>query len=249
MREVETRTALDLKLSAFTELSGEERLALAAFEKNALVRPAGANIVMQGDHGASAYVLMSGWACSYKILRDGGRQIVDFQIAGDFLGLRSVLLRTSDHAFQAVTDVRICAIPMDRLTEVIARYPRLLAAILWVASRDEAMVVEHLVSIGRRPALLRVAHFFLEMGIRSHLVSAGSIASYDCPLNQYQLGDALGLTSIHVNRMLRQLRDRKLMCFKDGRVNILDREGLKALADYDGEYLDMHRKPWLRPKN
>ena len=104
---------------------------------------------------------------------------------------------------------------MDTLQQV----PRLAAAVLWAASRDEAMVVEHLVSVSRRSALVRTAHLLLELGLRLQLVGLGWKAALPARLNQYLLADALGLTAIHVNRVLRQLRERGLVTFRDGRVS------------------------------
>jgi CRP-like cAMP-binding protein len=112
------------------------------------------------------------------------------------------------------------------------------AAILWAASRDEAMVVEHLVNIGRRSALVRTAHLLLELGLRLQLVGHGSEGGSVCPLNQYLLADALGLTAIHVNRVLRQLRERALVTFREGRVEVHDLAGLRDLAEYHSGYLD-----------
>jgi CRP-like cAMP-binding protein len=105
---------------------------------------------------------------------------------------------------------------------VFAEFPYLGAAMLWAASRDEAMIVEHLVSIGRRSAIERTAHFFLELFDRLKLVGLVSVDEFDCPLNQYALADALGLSTIHVNRVLRQLRQQKLMTFRGHRVAIHD---------------------------
>ncbi len=118
------------------------------------------------------------------------------------------------------------------MMEIFNEFPRLGAAILWAASRDEAMVVEHLVSIGRRSALDRTAHFFLELSERLRLVGLATEQEFDCPLNQYVLADALGLSAIHVNRVLRQLRERKLMTLKDRKVTIHNMSQLKLLAGF-----------------
>jgi CRP-like cAMP-binding protein len=179
-----------------------------------------------------AYILQSGWACSFKLLPDGGRQIIAFPLPGDCVGLRSVLLRTSDHSFSALTDIVASSVEASRMMEIFNEHPRLGAAILWAASRDEAMVVEHLVSIGRRTAIERTAYFFLELSERLRLVGLATNKEFACPLNQYVLADALGLSAIHVNRVLRQLRERKLMTFKDRKVTILDMGRLKALAGF-----------------
>jgi len=109
---------------------------------------------------------------------------------------------------------------------------------MWAASRDEAMVVEHLVSIGRRDAAERMAHFFLELASRLIQVGMGSKTGYACPLSQYLLADALGLSAVHVNRVLRQLREAGMVTFRDGVVTIHDYERLCAFAQFDPAYLD-----------
>ena len=118
--------------------------------------------------------------------------------------------------------------------------PRLGIAFLWAASRDEAMVVEHLVNIGRRSALVRTAHFLVELGLRLQWAGLGSATHFACPLNQYLLADAVGLTAIHVNRILRQLRERKLLTFRDGKVEFHDLHRLRQLANHHSGYLDQN---------
>src|SRR4051794_20942251 len=131
------------------------------------------------------------------------------------------------------------------MIDTFYKLPRLGTAILWAASRDEAMVVEHLVSIGRRDALARTAHLFLELGLRLQLVGVGTNAGYDCPLNQYLLADALGLTAIHLNRVLRQPRERDLMTLRGGCVVFHDPQGLRLVAGYCDGYLDQSTDPLL----
>jgi CRP-like cAMP-binding protein len=195
-------------------------------------------MVHQGQSDQAAYILASGWVCSYKIQPDGTRQIVDFQVPGDFLGLRSVLLRTSDHSFEPIVRSRPPKSSSQICLTAFAQTPRLATAILWAASRDEAMVVEHLVGIGRRDADARMAHFLLELGSRLALVGIGSKEGYDCPLTQYHLADALGLSAIHVNRVLRQLREGGVVTFRDGHVTFHDYGRLVELAEFDPAYLD-----------
>jgi CRP-like cAMP-binding protein len=231
-------TPLIRKLSAFVALSGDELAVLGSLHTRRRTFVAGRDLVNQGQSKQAAYVLASGWACSYKLLHDGQRQIVDFQIPGDFLGLRSVLLHISDHSIEPITDVEVTEILASDLLGAFARTPRLAAAVLWAASRDEAMVVEHLVGIGRRDAAERMAHFLLELGARLSLVGMGSKAGYACPLTQYLLADALGLSAIHVNRVLRQLREDGMVTFRDGFVTFSDYERLAAFAGFEMSYLD-----------
>lgn len=223
------------KLGAFMQLSPAETSCLFALQTKPVRIKAGGALVREGESGHLAYILQAGWACSFKLLPDGGRQIITFPLPGDCVGLRSVLLRTSDHSFSALTDVTVCSVDSARMMQIFAEFPRLGAAILWAASRDEAMVVEHLVNIGRRTAIERTAHFFLELAERLRLVGLATDADFPCPLNQYVLADALGLSAIHVNRVLRQLREQGLLTYKAHRVTILDMERLKVLAGFQGQ--------------
>lgn len=232
------QSPLARKLSAFVSLSDSELAVLAGLHQRRRTFSAGRDLVHQGQSKQAAYILASGWVCSYKIQPDGSRQIVDFQIPGDFLGLRSVLLRTSDHSFEPIVDIQAAEVFTADLLKAFADTPRLATAIFWAASRDEAMVVEHLVNIGRRDADIRVAHFLLELGARLALVGMGSKEGYACPLTQYHLADALGLSAIHVNRVLRRLREQGLVTFRDGHVSFHDHESLVDLADFDPAYLD-----------
>lgn len=231
-------SALTRKLSAFVSLSEDELAALERLHQRRRSFVAGRDLVHQGQSEQAAYILSAGWVCSYKILPDGSRQIVDFQIPGDFLGLRSVLLQTSDHSFEPIVDIQAAEVFASDLLTAFAQTPRLATAILWAASRDEAMVVEHLVGLGRRPADVRMAHFLLELASRLALVGLGSKAGYACPLTQYHLADALGLSSVHVNRVLRLLRENGLVTFRDGQVTFDDHDRLVELAEFDPAYLD-----------
>ena len=237
--------ALVRKLSNFIKLSPAEQTCLFEIQSKPEKITAKTDIVHEGQTDHRAYILQSGWACCYKLLPDGGRQVITFSLPGDFMGLRSVLLRTSDHSFASVSDVTISSIAVPRMIRVFSEFPRLGAALLWAVSRDEAVMVEHLVGIGRRSAIDRAAHFFLELGQRLELVGMASDTKFECPLNQYLLADALGLTAIHVNRVLRQLREQGLITLKAHHVVIDDVKGLKKLAGFDNAYLDQPR-PWAK---
>ena len=226
------RDLLARKLGTFMQLTIGEIAVLAELQSTPIRLTAGQEIVHEGQKNHVAYILQSGWACSFKLLPDGGRQIITFPLPGDCIGLRSVLLRTSDHSFSALTDVIVSSVDGPRMMQVFNAFPRLGTAILWAASRDEAMVVEHLVNIGRRSAIERTAHFFLELSERLRLVGLATDTDFVCPLNQYVLADALGLSAIHVNRVLRQLRERQLLTLKGRKVVILDMAQLKALAGF-----------------
>lgn len=233
------------KLGAFVALSEVELVVLDELHRRRRTFIAGRDLVLQGQSDRSAYILASGWACSYKLQASGSRQIVDFQIPGDFLGLRSILFRTADHTIEPVTNVEASEVHARDLLTAFSQTPKLATAVLWAASRDEAMVVEHLVSLGRRNARERTAHFLLELGARLKLVGLATNQGYDCPLSQYMLADALGLTAVHINRVLRELREDGLLTFQKGRVTFDDFDGLVSSVDFDKTYLDQEG-PLLR---
>ncbi len=237
-RMVLLNSPLTRKLSAFVALSEVDLETLARFHRRRRTFLPGHEMIHEGQPNASAFILAEGWALSYKILPDGERQIVDVQIPGDFLGLRSVLFRTADHSIEAVTRIEASEVLASDILDAFAHAPRLATAVLWAASRDEAMVVEHLVNIGRRSAEERMAHFLLELGSRLILVGLGDKTGFACPLTQYHLADALGLSAVHVNRVLRHLRDDGLVAFQKGQVVFDDIDGLRELAGFDTSYLD-----------
>ena len=235
------------KLAIFVAFSAAELDVLDGLHRRRRKFVAGRDLVYQGQTHAAAYILADGWVCSYKLLPDETRQIVDFQIPGDFLCLRSVLFRTADHSIEPVTAVEASEVLEADLLAAFATAPRLATAVLWAASRDEAMVVEHLVGIGRRDAVERTAHLLLELSVRLTLVALGTRECYDCPLTQYHLADALGLSAVHVNRVLRELREDGLLTFQKGWVTIHDFDRLVDLAAFDQAYLD-HKGPLLQLK-
>jgi CRP-like cAMP-binding protein len=224
---------LATKVDAFIQLSDAELGRLAALQSRRVRVASGTELVHEGQTGKVAHILHEGWTSCSKVLPDGRRQIITFPLPGDFVGLRSILLRTSDHSFTALTDAIVTPVDAFSIKQIFSELPRLGTAILWAASRDEAMVVEHLVSIGRRNSLQRTAYFLLELYDRLKLVGLATGNEFACPLSQHVLGDALGLSAIHVNRVLRQLRERGLLTFKDRLITIHDAKALKTLAGYE----------------
>jgi CRP-like cAMP-binding protein len=171
---------------------------------------------------------------SHKLLPNGTRQIIDFQIPGDFLGSRSILFRAADYNVEPVTRVEATEVRID----AIDRSPQLATAVRWAASRDEAMVVEHLIALGRRDSRQRTVHFLLELGARLMLVGPGTREGFAYPLSQCLIADALGLSAVHVNRVLRQLREERLLTFREGKVMFDNFDALVEVAGFDMTYLD-----------
>lgn len=229
------------KLSQYLALAPDELDCLRSLLAHNRTMARRVELMSEGASAQQSFVLLEGWACCYKLLPDGRRQIINFTIPGDFLGLRSVLLRVADHSVASITRIRVSSFSGSNLFDIINQYPRVGAAILWALSCEEAIVVEHLVNLGRRNALERVAHFLLELGERLKVIGLASDHGYQCPLVQDDLADALGLTAIHVNRVLRQLRERQLLTLSRGQLRIHDWTALAELAQFSPRYLDHAR--------
>ena len=236
---------LTRKLSAFFSPSEEELGILDGLHRNRRSFLPGSHLIQEGQSDHTVFVLTEGWTSSYKTLRDGRRQIVDFQIPGDFLGLRSLLFRTADCGIESITPVRAWVIKSKNLHDTFEKFPHIATAVLWSTLCDEAIVVERLVSLGRRDAAERMAHFFLELGERLRLVGLGTETGFACPLSQHHLADTLGFSAVHVNRVLRQLREQGLLTFRNGNVMFDNFDGLAAFAGFDAAYLN-HVRPVIR---
>jgi CRP-like cAMP-binding protein len=231
------------RLARVMPLEAEEIKGITALETHSRRVAPRTELIHEHDAVCRFFILEKGWAFSYKLLPDGGRQVIDFSIPGDIVGLRSLFLNVSHYTFTTITDVTVVELSWQQIEDVFRRLPRLGAAILWATSRHEAMMVEHLVNIGRRSALIRTAHFLLELRDRLELVGLAQPAGFACPLNQYLLADALGLSAIHLNRVLRHLREQKLVTFRDGTVIFHDVARLRQLAGYHAGYLALADDP------
>jgi CRP-like cAMP-binding protein len=221
------------------ELNSSEIACLSDLQSDTVQFKRGTAFACECETSNRAFLLKSGWACCYKDLREGGRQIISFPLPGDFIGLSSILLKSSDHSVAAVTDVVVSRVNLASLMRLFEKFPRIAAAILWSASRDQAMVVEHLVDVGRRSSVERVAHWLLELRQRLLLVGLASETEFEFPLTQYDLADALGLSPIHVNRVLRHLRQQDFLVVKSHRAIVHNLAGLTELAGYESSHLHM----------
>ena len=204
---------------------------------------AGKTIVRAGDILNRSALLVSGLVARYKDLSEGQRQIMEMHVPGDFLDLHGFLLKKLDHDVGSITAVTIAWVPHDNLYRITEREPHL-ARMLWLSTlMDSAIQRERILSVGRRPALARIAHLLCELYIRLDLVGLAEEMSYALPFTQADLADSTGLTSVHVNRMLRELREQGLLTFRGGRVIIHDWERLRSVAEFDPIYLHLEHIP------
>jgi CRP-like cAMP-binding protein len=232
-----------LKLRVRDLVSSEEEEVLRASVAEIVEHPAGRTIVRSGTTLSASTLLIDGIVCRYKDLADGQRQIMELHVAGDFVDLHGFLLKRLDHNIGTMTGVRVAHVPHDALRGITETHPHL-GRMLWFSTLlDAAIHREKILSIGRRSAVARIAHIFCELLVRLRLVGLADETGYALPLTQADLADVTGLTSVHVNRMLKKLRDEKLLTFRGGRVSIGDWEGLQRLAEFDPTYLHLERRP------
>ncbi len=232
-----------LKLRARDLLTGEEEEVLRASVSDIREYPAGRTIVRTGTTLSASTLLIEGIVCRYKDLSDGQRQIMELHVTGDFVDLHGFLLKQLDHNVGAMTPVRVASVPHDALRGITETHPHL-GRMLWFSTLlDAAIHREKILSIGRRSAMARIAHIFCELAVRLRTVGLADDEGYELPLTQADLADVTGLTSVHVNRMLKKLRDEDLLTFRGGTVTIGDWDRLQRMAEFDATYLHLERQP------
>ncbi len=214
-------------------LTAEERSLLAALEENPRTYPPDTLLNGSGRHQKSFFTLTRGWACALRILPDGQRQILDIYLPGQIMGLREMGHTQPPGEFLALTEVTACPFPGDRLQEVFQASPRLGQLFFRILAGEQSMLIERIVNIGRRPAAGRLAHFLIEMHVRLKFRKP----DFELPLSQSVIGDALGLSSVHISRSLGQLREEGLVRMEGRRVQILDLDGLAGLAGFSRDDL------------
>ena len=228
---------LTRKLDSITRLGEAERSALLSLPHTVRSLPARHDIARFGDRPSHCCLVLQGWVSRYAALSDGDRQILSFYVAGDMPDLQSLHLHRMDHNLATLTACVIAFIPHDELRPVLRRHPDLADALWRDTLIDAAHYRERITSLGRRQALGRVAHVFCELYLRQRVV--GLATGPSCPLapKQSELADALGLTSVHLNRVLRTLRQRKLVTLTGGVLTIEDWDELVTVAEFDPTFL------------
>src|SRR5262249_10496279 len=206
-------------------------------------------LLTQGQKYDVLFVLIDGVAIRYRILHDGRRQVLNIALPGDFIGFPSSFFEKALYSVSALTESVVAPISFRTLVGLFDRHPRLAAAIFWSFACEAAMYAEHLIDVGRRSALERVAHFLLELLTRLKLIGLADERSFRMPLTQELIADELGLSVHHVNRILRQLRDDDLVSIERNIVIVKNVEELAVLADFKKSYLGQFRMPGFVVKN
>lgn len=231
-----------LKLRARDVVGENEEAQLHAAVSEIRTHPGGKTVVAARTPLSHSTLLVEGIMARYKDLADGQRQIMELHVAGDFVDLHGFLLKRIDHHVGSMTPVKVALVPHDALRKITETHPHLTRMLWFSTLLDAAIHREKILSVGRRSAVSRLAHILCEMFVRLKVIGLARDDGYDLPLTQGDLADATGLTSVHVNRMLKKLRDEGLLTFRGGAVTIGDWDRLVRVAEFDPTYLHLERQ-------
>ncbi len=230
------------KLDSIFTLTDDERQALLNLPMQVVVIKEGQDIVRAGDSPSRSCLLLSGFACVYKLTGDGKRQIASFSIAGDIPDLQSLHLDVLDNSLGTLTPCRVGFITHEALRDICVRYPRITAAFWRETLIDAAIFREWVMNVGQREAYSRMAHVFCELLVRLRAVGLADDHGCDLPITQAEFADALGVTTGHVNRVLQEMRADGIIELSGDRLKVPDWETLKRAGDFDPTYLHLKRQ-------
>lgn len=234
------------KLAHFYAVSDAVEHAFAEMQTRKVTFERQETIIEAGDPYRSIYLIAEGWVTRFKLLPAGERQIINFALPGDFLCFNATLFNRSDHFLTAKTPVTAYAIERNPFGKLLAIDPALAVALTWANAHEEAMLAERLASLGRRTARERVAHLFCELWRRLHLLDMTDNDRFPLPITQEDLADTLGLSAVHVNRTLRQLRNEGLIELGANHVRVLSMHGLESAAGFEDGYIHFTEAARLR---
>jgi CRP-like cAMP-binding protein len=230
------------KLRKRDDINAEEERFIRRLISHSVEVPAHKVFIRAGEPLRESTILLRGWMARAKDLPSGQRQLAELHVAGDFADLHAFTLKRLDHDVVAITPCTVGIVPQERLREMTERFPHLTRVYWFATNLDAAIHRELTLSMGRRSAISRMAHLFCELLIRLGIVGMTNGNSYEFPLTQAELAEALGLTSVHVNRTLQEMRRKGLIELGNRWVSIPDLDGLKGVAEFDDSYLYLEKR-------
>jgi CRP-like cAMP-binding protein len=230
-------SALIRRLDSIAALDEAEKQALVELPMQVAEIKSNQDIVRERSRPSASFLMLRGIACSYKVTGEGKRQILAFHIPGDMPDLQSLHLTVLDCSIGTITPCTVGFVQHQALQALCDRFPRIAHAFWRQTLIDAAMHREWIVNTGRRPAYERMAHLLCEAVVRLRAVGLADRDGCDLPITQSEFGDALGLSTVHVNRVLQELRGAGLIVLKGSILSVLDWDGLKAAGDFDPAYL------------
>lgn len=223
------------RLDTFRPFTKEELAFVASFKKGEFTAEPRAMILQEGASSAHLYTVLSGWGFRYTLLPDGRRQILNFVLPGDLIGLQASVAREMKHSIEALTGMLLCVFQREKLWDLYEQHPALAYDITWLAALEEQMLDRHLLSIGRRTALERMAYLLLHLHSRAQSLGLADKQGFSPPITQYHLADALGMSIVHTNKTLKRLYQSKLIRWKNRRLEFLDMAALREVAHWTEE--------------
>jgi CRP-like cAMP-binding protein len=236
------------KLENFAELADEERRSLHEAAGPVRVHGAHEDLIREGEQPNGVAVMVSGFACRHKMLPDGRRQIIGYFLPGDMCDARVFILKKMDHTISTLAPSTVTILSREGILDITSRYSRLTRAFWWNTLVEEAVGRQWLVSVGQRTALERIAHLFCEIFVRLQSVGLTTVDTCELPVTQSELADTVALSTVHVNRTLKELRRAGLVSMSSKSLVIHDFAGLRALAMFDPGYLHLEGDGLIRDR-
>ena len=229
---------LTRKLEAFAPLTEADKHLLEIVAARSRHVAGRTDLIREGEAPEDVRLILDGFACRYKITSDGKRHIMAYLVPGDFCDLHVFILKAMDHGITTLSPCQVVDIPRAQILELLTR-PAIAQALWWAALVDEATLREWLVNIGSRSAEERIAHLLCELLLRLRTVGLANGGHYELPITQAELGDTMGLTTVHVNRVLQSLRAAGMITLKGKNLVILDEEKIMAFSGFNANYLHL----------
>jgi CRP-like cAMP-binding protein len=235
-------TPFVLKLEYGAGLSDQDRQVLEHAVRDVRQFKPRHDLVLEDESPESVHVILDGFACRYKRLPDGGRQIMAYLVPGDCCDLHVPILSQIDHTIGTLTACKVAFLPHTIIEDLTTQSRTITRALWWSTLADQGILREWLVNMSRRPADKRLAHLLCELLVRLQAVGLATDNSFALPLTQRQIADTLAMTGVHLNRIVRQLRLEAMITLKGHTITIPDVERLKSFADFNPNYLHLTQR-------
>lgn len=232
------------RLERYLPLSANEKHALAMLENEQRDLSRGTTLLRENDPAAEMYILRQGWMMSYLILDDGSRQILRLHFPGDMIATAGTAFRESPETLVTITEATVCPFEAQALRAVFEEHPRLAALFFLVAQAEQVSLTDRLASLGRTSAKARIAALLMDILTRLRFYNRNISNVISLRLTQEEIGDATGLTAVHVNRMIRALVEDGMIARSNGNIVVLDEKGLSRIAGYVNRYAELDLS-WL----
>ena len=223
------------KLDAFDKLNGDELTFMQSFKVGELSIDKGTPILMEGSNSPQLFTVLRGMGLRYKLLPNGRRQVVNFVLPGDFLGLQAGVMGEMKHSIEATTHMLLCVFNRSEFWSLFKNQPSRAYDLTWLASLQEHFLGEALASVGQMSAIQRMCWGLLRFHQRCVSLAIGDTETCPLPYTQQDLADALGLSLVHTNKTLKKLRDEQILSWNDGKLRLLNPDRVAQLAMLDVE--------------